>query len=252
VEGAAASVPADHRGTVDVPSPRLPAALAELHRSLAPGAVVELTVTPRAVPPIGLDPVVVGAGFGPLDTRPRRDGVLVAMERLHTLADTVGPAMKVLVCGLNPSLHAADCGVGYAGPGNRFWPAAVAAGLVSEPFDPFVALADGVGMTDLVKRATPRAAEVTATEYRAGVERLDALVGWLQPRVVCIVGLDGWRRAVDRRARPGRQEITLGRRPVHLMPSTSGLNTHCSLAQLVGHLRAAMSTPAAESVRSNP
>ena len=37
--------------------------------------------------------------------------------------------MRLLVCGLNPSVYSADAGVGYARPGNRFWPALRLAGL---------------------------------------------------------------------------------------------------------------------------
>ena len=89
--------------------------------------------------------------------------------------------MRLLVCGLNPSVRAADAGVGLVTPGNRFWPAALAAGLVTRDRDPRHALlAHGVGMTDLVKRATPRAAELTRDEYRAGVERLGRLCAWLR------------------------------------------------------------------------
>ncbi len=47
------------------------------------------------------------------------------------LPDTVGPGMRVLVVGLNPSVLSADAGVGFARPGNRFWPAALASGLVT-------------------------------------------------------------------------------------------------------------------------
>ena len=57
-------------------------------------------------------------------------------------------------------------------------------------------------MTDLVKRATPRADALTRAEYRAGVERLDRLCAWLEPDAVCMVGLAGWRsRGRSARAR---------------------------------------------------
>jgi hypothetical protein len=56
---------------------------------------------------------------------------------------------------------------------------------------------------------------------------------------VCFVGLAGWRAAVERRARPGTQDRSVGGRPVYLMPSTSGLNAHAKLADLTDHVRAA-------------
>ena len=95
-------------------------------------------------------------------------------------------------------------------------------------------------MTDLVKRATPRADALTRAEYRAGVERLDRLCAWLQPGAVCIVGLAGWRAAVDRRATAGLAGATASAGgPSTCMPSTSGLNAATPLSALVEHLRAA-------------
>jgi TDG/mug DNA glycosylase family protein len=144
------------------------------------------------------------------------------------------------VCGLNPSLHAVEAGVGYVTPGNRFWPAMLAAGLVSRDRDPDHALeVHGIGMTDLVARATPRAAELTTAEYRAGLVELEEKCQRLRPGAVCFVGLAGWRAAVDRRAIAGVQERRVGGCPVYVMPSTSGLNAATPLAVLVEHLRAA-------------
>jgi TDG/mug DNA glycosylase family protein len=149
--------------------------------------------------------------------------------------------MRLLVVGLNPSVYAADAGVGYARPGNRFWPAALAAGLVTVDRDPAQALFEhGVGMTDLVKRATTNAASLMPAEYRAGMDRVERLVRWLVPDGVCFVGLTGWRLAVDRRASAGPQPLQLGDRPVYVMPSTSGANAHSRLDELSAHLRAAM------------
>src|SRR5690606_26852008 len=96
-----------------------------------------------------------------------------------------------------------------------------------------------MGMTDLVKRATATAAELTAGEYRFGLARVERLVRWLRPRAVCFVGLAGWRAAVDRRATAGVQPVEVGGVPVYVMPSTSGLNARTPLAELTDHLRAA-------------
>ena len=94
-------------------------------------------------------------------------------------------------------------------------------------------------MTDLVKRASPRADELHPDEYRSGMQRLEALCSWLRPGAVCVVGLSGWRVAVDRRAVAGPQIRRVGGRPVYLMPNPSGLNTHVSVDDLAGHFRAA-------------
>jgi TDG/mug DNA glycosylase family protein len=115
--------------------------------------------------------------------------------------------MRLLLCGLNPSPASVEAGVGFARPGNRFWPAAHAAGLATKDRDPRHALLiDGLGMTDLVKRPTRTAAELTTEEYRAGLHRVQRLVEWLQPGVVCFIGLAGWPHAEHKR--PQRPQPT--------------------------------------------
>lgn len=229
----------------------VPLHLALLHRPLAPGDRVE--VGPEVF--AGCDPLLVadlveGAGFEP---GPGEGPVPRVLVRRRTLADTVGPGMRLLVCGLNPSLVAADAGYGYAGATNRFWAAAMAAGLVAHPRDPLSALAsDGVGMTDLVKRASPGAAVLATGEYRAGAGRVERLVRRLRPGAVVFVGLAGWRAAVDPGAATGWQEEGFGGAPAYVMPSTSGRNAHARLADLVGHLRAAAGPPPPRSGTGGP
>jgi TDG/mug DNA glycosylase family protein len=244
---------------VHVPAVRLPHTLRELHVATRVGAPVAMTMIvgdeEGALPdddfpgrffaqwrPDPLADVLVGAGFEVQECAPTEDGewIGVRASRGRTLADTVGPGMRLLVCGLNPSLYAADRGIGFARPGNRFWPAALAAGIVSRDRDPAHALAHhGVGMTDLVKRATVGASELSAEEYRSGAARVRRLVEWLRPRAVCFVGLAGWRAAVDRKAVAGVQPDGFGGQPAYVMPNPSGLNAHATPAILAGHLRAA-------------
>jgi TDG/mug DNA glycosylase family protein len=146
----------------------------------------------------------------------------------------------MLVCGLNPSVYSADRGIGFARPGNRFWPAALEAGIVTRDRDPWHAVRHhGIGFTDVVKRATPNADVLTTDEYRDGWRRIEHLAAWLQPRVVAFVGLAAWRAAVDRAAVAGLQPTPIGGRPAYVLPSTSGRNAHSSLADLVAHFAAA-------------
>lgn len=232
----------------------------ELHQALVVGSPVELEVRHGAnegpLPddrfpgrlfsewePEPLRDVVEGAGFDVhrcevASAEPEWIGL--SARRARTLPDFVGPDMRVLVCGLNPSEYAADLGVGFARPGNRFWPAALAAGLVTRDRDPRHALrAHGLGMTDLVKRASPRADGLRTDEYRSGAERLERLVRWLEPAVVCFAGLAGYRAAIDRSASAGPVPAGFGGTAAYVMPNPSGVNTHASLDDLVGHLRAA-------------
>lgn len=243
---------------------RLPWALMELHHATGVGAPVHLTMlTGDADGPWEGDPLpgrrftrwaperlaslIVGAGFEVVEVvevvgepPPGDEWVHVLAVRARTLPDTVGPGMRLLLCGLNPSGFAADAGVGFARPGNRFWPAALAAGIVTRDRDPRHALVHhGVGMTDLVKRATARADELARDEYRTGATRVERLVAWLRPGAVCFVGLGGYRAAVDRRAVAGVQPRPFGGVPAYVMPNPSGLNAHARPVDLAEHLRAA-------------
>jgi TDG/mug DNA glycosylase family protein len=238
-----------------LPEADLPLALARLHWALAPEAPVAISMLGTNAPTRTVDDfpgrmfshpsagrlgdLMTGAGFNDvvIDTG---EVLWAKARRARSLPDSVGPDMRVLVCGLNPSLVAADAGHGFAGATNRFWPAAMAAGLVSRPRDPLHALrVDGVGMTDFVKRATPRASEVTKDEFREGGLRVHRLVAWLEPRVVLVVGLAGWRAAVNPKAVPGWQPGNTAA-PVYVMPSTSGLNARVRVDELVAHMRAAL------------
>jgi TDG/mug DNA glycosylase family protein len=217
--------------------------LAHVHREMAVDSPLVLRVDrgdPEAKRVDRLRDLVVGAGFDVDELQVEGQGIRVRARRARTLPDTVGPGMSLLVCGLNPSLYAADFGVGYARPGNRFWPAARAAGIADHDRDPVDALVrHGMGMTDLVKRATTGSSELTAAEYREGAARVERLARWLRPGAVCFVGLAGWRAAVDRNAAPGEQAAGFGGVPAYVMPSTSGANAHARLDDLADHLRAA-------------
>lgn len=235
---------------------RLPLALADLHRALLPEARIGLRLLAGTFEGRGSDDfagryfaawqegdlveVLEGAGFT-IDRIGRRtnghDWIDVLARRRFTLPDFVGDGMRMLLVGLNPSPYAADVGVGFARPGNRFWPAALRAGIVSRDRDPVHALiAHGVGMTDLVKRVTRRAAELDTTEYEEGAQRIARIVAWLEPSTVCFVGLSGFRAAFDRHATAGWQSHDVGGRPVYVMPNPSGLNAHTNVDDLAEHL----------------
>ena len=220
-------------------------ALADLHREVAVGRTVALRCGPTWEPE-HLATVIEAGGFQvdqlAVTERDAAHGgpIAVSATAVRALPDHVGAGMRLLCCGLNPSLHAADAGVGYVTASNRFWPAMAAAGLATRPRDVGHLLRhDRVGMTDLVKRPTARADELTADEYRIGFERLAGLCSWLRPAAVAVVGLAGWRAAVDRKAAVGWQPQGAGGVPVYVLPSTSGLNARVSLAALTDHLETA-------------
>ena len=226
------------------PVSELPLALADLHHSLSPGERIACSLKP--MPDNGWSPqraidLFIGAGFAPISTTVvDGDTIVIEANRIRSLPDSVGPRMRLLIVGLNPSPYSADHAIGYARPGNRFWPAALEAGVVSVDRDPQHALrCHGLGMTDLVRRTTVRADEIERSEFVSGFARVERLAAWLQPKVACFIGLGGWRAVVGRKAVVGVQARTIGGRPVYVMPHTSGLNARSRIGELVEHFQAA-------------
>ena len=127
---------------------------------------------------------------------------------------TAGEQLLVLFCGINPSLYSAAVGWHFARPGNRFWPALHLSGFTPRrlaPSEQHLLPGYGVGLTNLVARATAQAAELSPAELKTGGERLQALVAALHlrglgPRVLAIAGVTAYRAAFARpRAATGPQ-----------------------------------------------
>lgn len=166
--------------------------------------------------------------------RPTREEQLAAYGR--TIPDLVAPGLKVLLVGINPGLMSAAIGHHFGNPANRLWPALHLAGFTPRrlhPRESHELPSYGLGITNLVARATATAAELTADEIRAGVEPLTALVERYQPAWVAFLGLTSYRTAFDRpKAVVGEQPETLGPSRIWLLPNTSGLNAHYQLPDL--------------------
>jgi TDG/mug DNA glycosylase family protein len=172
--------------------------------------------------------------------------------------DLVGPEMKLLFVGINPGLWTAAVGTHFAHPTNRFYPALAAAGITDYEVDRVGGMTDadrahlvarGIGITNLVRRATARASELSREELREGGERLLRFVADHRPKAIAIAGISAYRDAFgERGAVLGRQPDTLDSATrwsgaaLWVVPNPSGLNAH----ETVATLAAAYAAPAAE------
>src|SRR6266571_7156681 len=168
----------------------------------------------------------------------------LAAARDRTLPDILpepGAEFTVLFCGINPGLYSAATGHHFARPGNRFWPALHLSGFTSRllaPSEQNLLPACGLGITNLVARASAQAADLTAAELAAGGARLLELVARHRPGVVAIAGVTAYRTAFGRpSARIGPQEHVLGPARLWVLPSPSGLNAHWQLAAIAEEFR---------------
>jgi double-stranded uracil-DNA glycosylase len=117
------------------------------------------------------------------------------------LGPIVGPGLRVLFVGINPSLRSAEVGHHFARPGNRFWPTLHAAGFTPRrlrPEDDHELPAYGVGVTNIADRPTRAADELTLDELRSGAAELERVVALHAPRLVAVVGLTAYRLAFGR------------------------------------------------------
>ncbi|MDF1604047.1 mismatch-specific DNA-glycosylase [Nocardioides sp. YIM 152315] len=152
------------------------------------------------------------------------------------------PELRLLFVGINPGLWTAATQTHFAHPGNRFYPALLLAGIVTEPISPSDGMTDadrdrlrarGIGITNIVRRATARAAELSDAELRSGGLQLVETVRRASPRVVAIAGVTAYRVAFgQRRAALGRQSEPLEGAEVWVVPNPSGLNAHETVASL--------------------
>jgi len=165
--------------------------------------------------------------------RPTREEIAAARGR--AVPDVIAPGLRVLFCGINPSLYSAAVGHHFARPGNRFWPALHSAGLtdrVLKPHEDRSLLGQGFGITNIVDRATVRADELTVAELVAGMRSLEAKVQSQRPAVVAVLGVTAYRIALGRpRAILGRQPETIADALLWILPNPSGLNASFSLEQ---------------------
>ncbi|MDS1268841.1 G/U mismatch-specific DNA glycosylase [Lipingzhangella sp. LS1_29] len=169
---------------------------------------------------------------------PTRDQL--AAVRGRTIPDVVGTGLEILFCGINPSLYSAYTGHHFARPGNRFWPALYQAGLTPHQLAPAEQqrLTEwGLGITNLVARATARADELGPHELEEGGRRLAALLREHRPGCLAVLGVTAYRTAFRvPSAVIGPQSATLEAIPVWVLPNPSGLNAQWPLQRIAGEL----------------
>jgi double-stranded uracil-DNA glycosylase len=163
-----------------------------------------------------------------------------------TIPDVIAAGLVVLFVGINPGLYSAAVGHHFARPGNRFWPALHEAGFTPRllhPDEDGELPLWGLGITNLVLRATTAASELSAEELRRGRIALEEKIGRYSPRWTAFVGIGAYTTAFGRpKLSLGLQEERIGGSRIWLLPNTSGLNAHYTpamFAGLLGELRVA-------------
>lgn len=182
-------------------------------------------------------------------TAPHRRFTRDELERFRdaTVPDLVGPGLRLLFVGINPGLWTAATQTHFAHPGNRFYPALLRGGVITQAVNPAAGMDDrqrghliarGIGISNLVNRATARAAELGRDELREGAALLADRVAVWRPRVVAVAGITAYRTAFGRpRATAGPQEEALAAARLWVVPNPSGLNAHETVSSLAAIYR---------------
>jgi double-stranded uracil-DNA glycosylase len=171
----------------------------------------------------------------PQPFKPTRQQLIEAEGK--TVPDVIAPGLRVLFCGINPGLYTAAVGHHFARPGNRFWPALHRSGFTEQLLSPFAErqlLLMGIGVTNVVARATATAAELNREDFIKGGRKLMAKVRRYRPQVVAVLGVGAYRVAFAQpKAVIGEQPEGIGEARVWVLPNPSGLNANYQLPDLV-------------------
>jgi TDG/mug DNA glycosylase family protein len=158
------------------------------------------------------------------------------METFPRLRDRIRPGVRVLFVGINPGVRSALTGHHFAGYSNRFWKLIYDARLVPEPV---ASERDddlprwGLGITNLVPRATPGMADLRPEEFQAGRAALLRKVRRYKPKVVALVGVTLYRALFHAKAVTlGLQDRDLAGTAVFVLPNPSGRNANYSYDQM--------------------
>ncbi len=172
---------------------------------------------------------------------PRPSPADLAAARDTTIPDVIAPGLTVLFAGINPGLYSAATGYHFARPGNRFWPALHRSGFTPRllrPDEQEQLLSFGLGITNVVARATARAGDLRPEEFTEGARLLACKLEQVRPAWLAVVGVTAYRAAFGRpRAEAGLQDEAIGPARIWVLPNPSGLNALWTTPKLVAAFR---------------
>jgi TDG/mug DNA glycosylase family protein len=162
---------------------------------------------------------------------------------LKTLPDYLKSGLDLVLIGINPGLYSVERGHYFARKTSRFWPA-FSRSRLSEPMRRALKveillpehdselLRFGIGLTDVVKRPTANASELTPQDFASSIPLLLQKLRGYKPRVACFHGLTAY-RAFHKVAFGSRADLSLGEQHeridvtgLYVVPNPSPANAH--------------------------
>ncbi|MDH3712429.1 MAG: mismatch-specific DNA-glycosylase [Gammaproteobacteria bacterium] len=164
---------------------------------------------------------------------------------LQTLPDYLGAGLRLISIGLNPSLPSVRAGFYFANPRNRFWKALHGSRLLSANYVPASGVEhelvahEGIGFTDVVKRATRGGHELCAADYRTWAPVLEEKLRLHAPRCAWFHGKLAYRNFLRHSSLTsvpvvwGAQPVRIGTSIIFVTPNPSPANAAYSLDDLI-------------------
>jgi len=174
-----------------------------------------------------------------------------AVDEFVTLPDYLDYGLDLVFIGINPGLYSVSRGHYFARTNSRFWPAFSASKLSRDirhslgictlkPEHDHVLPTFGVGLTDVIKRPSANAAELSPEEFQEWSPLLLEKLQMYRPLVACFHGLSGFRPFLkyglmcpDRKPALGPQPERVGTVRLYVVPNPSPANAHFTLTDQI-------------------
>ena len=200
-----------------------------------------------AIPPFVRAGNNQGEGMSSLCEKSRKKTVMRSSQEAlsdQRLTDHIRPGGRILFVGINPGLRSAATGHHFAGHSNRFWKLLFESKLTAEPLthrDDWRVPDWGLGLTNIIRRASAGIDVLKPRDYAVGKKRLLATVEQYRPRIVALLGVTIFRALFPEcgtgRISLGLQAQTLAGRPLFVLPNPSGRNAHYSYRTMLDAFR---------------
>jgi TDG/mug DNA glycosylase family protein len=162
----------------------------------------------------------------------------------EVLPDYLRPSLDLILVGINPGLRSAAVGHHFAGHGNKFWRLLFESGLVPSrlSYQDDSRLPDlGIGITNIVPRASRASTDLGRADYEKGRARLLAKLLEYRPRAAALVGITVFRelwpeissKRLEAKVACGRRAETIGDTALFVLPNPSGRNAHFSYEEML-------------------
>lgn len=144
----------------------------------------------------------------------------------------IGPEVRLLFIGINPGIETARVRHHFAFKRNAFWPLLFDSGLTPvkvDPKDDQSILKYGLGITNIVTRATPSSSDIRQKDIEYGLSRLEEVLSKVSPRVVAFVGIQSYKMTTGEKVvKHGLQAKDFHHCKAFVLPSTSPANASLS------------------------